>query len=500
MAKKKQTPFLKIESAQQGERLDVILARTYPQYSRSFLQKWVKEGGVTLAGQRISPNYRVTAGQLFEVTDFNARPEGLLARGASASLDPASAASSEPGPVILAEDEALLVIDKPAGLVVHPAPGHKGRTLMDWLRGHLGPQVAKIFTDPERLGLVHRLDKDTSGVLLIAKSVISQTAVSRQFRDRTIKKIYSAFIEGVPSAKRGEISAPIGRSKKNPSRMAVSNYGRPSETTFEVNETFKEASQVTLYPKTGRTHQIRVHLAAIGHPIVGDLAYGSKVSWKERFGVERSLLHAQRVELIHPTKEKLVTYEAPWPADFRAAQGALRNAFAAVALGLVLALSSRSYAADPAAPPKKPTSTTTATKRPASTGASAAAVSANTSAIKTLRKDLGDVQDSVQEIRHQIESIRTEIENLNVGPRFSGLEQAIAELNTKAVAGHTAVEESKTTVLELTRRVKNAQELLDQIRDQVDRLQREVIQRRTQMESVPDPLPPGSATEGRPSR
>src|SRR4029077_16334290 len=125
-------------------------------------------------------------------------------------------------PSILFEDGALLVIDKPAGLVVHPAPGHRVGTLMDWLKRHLGSSVLKVFTDPERLGLVHRLDKDTSGVLVIAKSIVSQTAISRQFHDRTVKKTYVAFVEGVPSAKSGVITAPVGRSRKVPTRMAVS--------------------------------------------------------------------------------------------------------------------------------------------------------------------------------------------------------------------------------------------------------------------------------------
>src|ERR1700687_3053185 len=179
-------------------------------------------------------------------------------------------------PAILFEDEALLVLDKPAAFVVHPAPSHHGATLIDWLREYLGPAAALLFTEPERMGLVHRLDKDTSGVLVVTKSAAAKTALGRQFHDRLVKKQYVAFIEGAPPRKMGIISAPIGRSRTSPSRMAVTGTGRPSKTSFEVAENLKEVSLVNLYPKTGRTHQLRVHCAAIGHPIVGDQAYGSQ--------------------------------------------------------------------------------------------------------------------------------------------------------------------------------------------------------------------------------
>ena len=226
---------------------------------------------------------------------------------------------------IVYEDDALLVLDKPAGLVVHPAPSHHGPTLADWLTDYLGP-AAQIFEEPDRLGLVHRLDKETSGVLIVTKSAAAKTAVGRQFHDRLVKKRYDAFIEGIPARQLGVISAPVGRSRKVPSRMAVTGNGRPSETSFEVAEKFKEVSLVNLYPKTGRTHQLRVHCAAIGHPIVGDRTYGAKAKWAEQYGIERPLLHARSIELEHPDTGDRVQFGAPWPADMKRALEQFRRA------------------------------------------------------------------------------------------------------------------------------------------------------------------------------
>src|SRR6185436_15668652 len=172
-------PLLKIEKQDNGQRLDAVLARTYPQYSRAFFQKFMKKGGVKLAGAVRQPDYRVHVGEHFQVGNFESFTQApAIAPGASVKVTAV--------PKIIFEDNAMLVIDKPAGLVVHPAPGHRVGTLTDWLKNHLGSGITKVFTDPERLGLVHRLDKDTSGVLVIAKSILAQTAVGRQFHDRTV--------------------------------------------------------------------------------------------------------------------------------------------------------------------------------------------------------------------------------------------------------------------------------------------------------------------------
>jgi 23S rRNA pseudouridine1911/1915/1917 synthase len=471
----------KVVPEMRGQRLDVALAKAYPKYSRSFLQRLVKGGGVKRGEITVDdPSYHVQSGEIFEIIDFEQTRPALLSRVLPREID----SSPVEAPPILHEDEALLVIDKPAGLVVHPASGHRGRTLIDWLRGHLGSKTAKNFADPDRLGLVHRLDKDTSGVLLIAKSVVAQAALSRQFQNRTIHKTYVAFVEGVPSSEKGVISAPLGRSRKNPTRMAVSNYGRPSETSFEVEEALKEVSQVRVYPKTGRTHQIRVHMAAIGHPIVGDLTYGSKSSWKEEFDIQRPLLHAHQVELIHPLTEKKKKFEAPWPADLLKAQERFRSAAKLALVGAVLL----SFCGRPArcededAPaPRKPVHHTTTTS--SSPGVSAASFKALKKQAASMEQGLQAMQQTVNALQQQVTTLQGIVENMNAEQRFRDLDHAIAELNAKAVSSGTSVEETKTVTLELIRKMKSQQDAMDQAHEQIERLQRDVIQRRTQMEN-----------------
>ena len=449
---------LKIASHDNGQRLDAVLARTYPQYSRVFFPKFLKKGGVTLAGAPQESDYRVRVGQTFQVADFESFTQEIEKARHPDAGDGKS-------PTILHEDSAIVVIDKPAGLVVHPAPGHKVGTLMDWLKGHLGPKIAKVFTDPERLGLVHRLDKDTSGVLIIAKSILAQTAISRQFHDRTIQKTYNAFIEGVPSAMTGVITAPVGRDRRTPTRMTVSPLGRESETAFEVNETLKEVSQVTLHPKTGRTHQIRVHLSAIGHPIVGDRTYGSKCIWLQTFDIQRPLLHAQRLVLTHPTTKKSVMYEAPWPEDFVKAQKMFRAAFKMIVVfAAVSLLSARPARADDDTPAPAPTHTT-------HTSSSSKGPSLS-SQIRSLRKEIAEIKDSLAEVKDSMDKI-------NADDRLRDLEHASADLNAKAVGSTAGMEETKTQLLEMGRRLKSQQDTLDELRDQLDRIQAQLIKQQT---------------------
>ena len=324
-------PTLKVSSDLEGKRLDVVLARAYPDHSRAFLQKWIKEGRVTSAGHELIPNHRVQAGETIDIEEL-AGPSSPAVTGGGPTHEwipgqkPPGMTTNKIDVKVIFEDDSILVLNKPAGLVVHPAPSHKGSTLVDWLADYLGPKVTGLFTDTSRLGVVHRLDKDTTGVLLVAKTVSAQNLIGKQFQDRRIQKTYAAFVEGIPDAVSGIISAPVGRSHKAPSRMAVSSSGRPSETTFEVVKTFKEVSQVSLHPKTGRTHQIRVHCAAIGHPIVGDRTYGSSPRWSRDYGINRPLLHAGRLEIQHPVTHKKAVFEAPWPADMKQALALFRQA------------------------------------------------------------------------------------------------------------------------------------------------------------------------------
>ena len=483
------TPTLKIESENNGERLDVVLARAYPKYSRSFLQKVVKKGGVTLRGEPTVINYRVHAGEIYDIADFETpspypHPRG---RGPTAGtpskkdvgLLPPGEGGRRPDegssvPAILFEDASLLVLNKPAGLVVHPAAGHHGDTLIDWLRVHLGTAISNRFVDSERLGLVHRLDKDTSGLLLVAKSVEAQTALSRQFRDRTISKTYSAFVEGILASPQGVISAPVARSRKNPARMAVANYGRAAETTFQVNEAYKEVSvsQLTLFPKTGRTHQIRVHMSAIGHPIIGDKTYGSKTIWNESYQVRRSLLHAEKLEFRHPDTEKTVSFQAPWPKDFLSAQKLFRKGLALILTAVVLGVPASRLRADTSAGASAAPAAA-ATPAPVHTHhtSSSSSGSSTSSAVRALKKEVAAMKEQLDALKEQLSALQNSYEQLSAGSRLSDLEHAVSELNAKAVAGTTGAEETKTQAMDTGRKVKDLGESMSQMRDQIDRMQ-----------------------------
>jgi 23S rRNA pseudouridine1911/1915/1917 synthase len=238
---------------------------------------------------------------------------------------PPPALHAEPAPIaldVLHEDEALLVINKPAGLVVHPAPGHWQGTLVSALL-HRWPTLPPDL-DAARLGIVHRLDKDTSGVLLIAKTAAALADVGRQFHDREIDKQYLALVWGVPRRRSGTISEPIGRHPVHRQRMAVRSRGRAALTRYEVLEGWGGVALVRAHPATGRTHQIRVHLAALGHPIVADRLYARGRNSRD-LGLARQALHAESICFRHPGTGERMRIAAPLPADFAAAIAALRD-------------------------------------------------------------------------------------------------------------------------------------------------------------------------------
>jgi len=499
-------PTLKVTSEQSGKRLDVILARAYPNYSRAFLQKWIREGRVTQDGHELIPNHRVRVGETFEVSDFSKpSPLPLSLKGEGLHREKMLAFSLQgeggrrpdegtPAPTILFEDASILVLNKPANLVVHPAPSHKGLTLIDWLTDYLGPKVTGLFRDTSRLGVVHRLDKDTTGVLLVAKTVSAQNLISRQFQDRQVRKTYAAFIEGIPEVDSGIISAPVGRSHKAPSRMAISNSGRPSETTFEVVKTFKEVSQVSLHPKTGRTHQIRVHCAAIGFPIVGDRTYGSSTRWQKDFGINRPLLHAERLELHHPVTHKKIHFEAPWPKDMKAALTLFRKSMKMVfVLTALSVMTSVNWAADdtPATAKPKPTHSTS------SSGSSGQL----SSSVKTLKKEVASLHDQfkalieeVSAVQDRVTTLQSSFDNLGADRRLHDLEKALSDVNGKTSSASNVAEESKSQMLDISRKLKSQQDSLDQLRDQIDHLQQELIQLKAHQEEAPaPPTPPGAA-------
>ncbi len=392
-------------------------------------------------------------------------------------------------PKILFEDDTLLVLDKPAGLVVHPAPSHHGPTLIDWIRDYLGPAAVELFAEPERLGLVHRLDKDTSGVLVVTKSAAAKTDLGRQFHDRLVKKQYVAFIEGVPPRKTGIISAPIGRSRKVPSRMAVTGTGRPSETSFEVAEKFKEVSLVNLYPKTGRTHQLRVHCAAIGHPIVGDHTYGAKATWASDYGIHRPLLHAKSLELSHPVTGKRVEFEAPWPQDMKKALTVFRRTLKMAVVLVFVSSAIHAAQTDESPVAKTPAKHKTTSEATSSTKALKREMASLHEQFKSLIEEVSALQDRVT-------GIQSSLDELAASRRLRDLEKAISDLNAKSVATSATTEESKTQVLDMGRKLKEQQEVLDQLRDQVDRLKQELIQAKARQETPPVQPSAGAGERG----
>jgi len=279
-----------------GMRLDQALARMLPQHSRSRLQAWVRAGKVRVDERAAAPRMRVWGG------------EGILVMP---EPEPAQAAR-RPEPIaleVIYEDDVLLVLDKPAGLVVHPGAGNPSGTLLNALLYH-APQLAGL----PRAGIVHRLDKDTSGLLVVARTLEAQTDLVRQLQARTVKRRYLAVVLGAP-APRGVVDAALGRHPTHRTRMAVVAGGRSARTHYRVLERFADASLVECALETGRTHQIRVHMASIGHPLLGDPVYGPRRSWGE--GFSRQALHAWRLALRHPASGRLMQWECAPPADLR---------------------------------------------------------------------------------------------------------------------------------------------------------------------------------------
>ena len=287
-----------VEARGSGERLDRYLAALGRWGSRSQIQRLISDGHIRVQGECVKAGTVLRAGQHIDVEPGpSPLPAGIEAE--AIPLD------------VLYEDRWLLVINKPPGLVVHPAPGHWRGTLVSALLHHWqGPRAG---LDPLRPGIVHRLDKDTSGVLLIAKDNDTLAELGRQFRDREVEKQYVAAVAGRVARASGTIAAPIGRNPVHRKRMAIRQGGREALTTFEVIERFADLTFVRLHPKTGRTHQLRVHLAAIGHPVVGDAVYGRQRTGQR--GMRRQALHAERLRFRHPHSGEWMTVTAPWPAD-----------------------------------------------------------------------------------------------------------------------------------------------------------------------------------------
>ena len=279
-------------------RVDQALARLFPEHSRSRLQSWLKSGRITINGASPDSKTKVWGGETVTVSPEPS--EAMLAEQA------------EDIPLqVIFEDDTVIVIDKPVGLVVHPGSGNWSGTLLNALLHH-----GAGFRDLPRAGIVHRLDKDTSGLLVVAKTLEAQTDLVRQLQARTVKRHYLALVHGEP-APSGEVNAPIGRHPVQRTRMAVVPGGREALTRYRVIERFARATLVECELATGRTHQIRVHMAHIGHPLVGDATYGKAKSADPRLDAfARQALHAWQLGLIHPKTGEACRWQTPLPADF----------------------------------------------------------------------------------------------------------------------------------------------------------------------------------------
>ncbi|HET6726320.1 MAG TPA: 23S rRNA pseudouridine(1911/1915/1917) synthase RluD [Gammaproteobacteria bacterium] len=301
-----------------GERLDQALARLLPDYSRERLKKWIKDGAVTLNERTPRPRDHVVSGDLVRV---------------NAVLEVETPMRPEPLPLdVVHEDGAVIVINKPAGLVVHPGAGNPAGTLQNALL-HYAPELVHV----PRAGIVHRLDKDTSGLLVIARSIKAHTRLVEALAERQVKRQYEAIAVGVMTAG-GSVDAPVGRHRADRKRMAVQDGGRPAVTHYRVIERLRAHTYIAVQLETGRTHQIRVHLAHAHYPLVGDPVYGRRLSVPKGAADEtiatlrafkRQALHARELGFVHPDSGEPVSFKAPLPTDMRNLLEVLRQDAAA---------------------------------------------------------------------------------------------------------------------------------------------------------------------------
>ncbi len=308
------TQVVSVEHSLPSERLDVWLRTQLPSLSRGAIQRLIEDGHIRVNGKTVKPTHTPRAGDRVEVEvpepiPSQAQPEAI-------PLD------------ILHEDEVLLVLNKPPGLVVHPAAGHESRTLVNALLHHCHGQLSGIG-GVARPGIVHRLDKDTSGCLVVAKTDEAHVALSAQFASRKVEKIYHAIVCGEIAREQGEIRAAIGRHPSHRKCMAVDEeFGREAHTSYSVLERLRGATLAQALIHTGRTHQIRVHFKFLGYPVVGDATYGHRpnqlLEELTGYAAPRQMLHAYRLAFIHPRTGHRMHFDAPRPDDFKDALAALK--------------------------------------------------------------------------------------------------------------------------------------------------------------------------------
>ena len=291
--------LLHIQAKESGERIDALLARTVADLTRSGAQRLLEDGCVTLDGAAVKKNYKVRAGDDFELTlpppaDLPLIPQAL-------PLD------------IVFEDEDVIVVNKERGMVVHPAPGHPDGTLVNALLYHCGDSLSGVGGE-KRPGIVHRIDKDTSGLLIVAKNDFAHRQLSAQLADRSLSRVYEAVVHGGFREDAGTIDRPIGRHPSDRKRMAVTEKNsRSAVTHWQVLTRYRDFTHIRCKLETGRTHQIRVHMASLGHPLLGDFTYGAPSPEK---GLEGQCLHARCLQFIHPRSGNAVFLESELPPYF----------------------------------------------------------------------------------------------------------------------------------------------------------------------------------------
>ncbi len=312
-----ETPLIRrIPERLAGRRLDQALAELFPDYSRTLLQRWIRQGRVTVDGVVPRPRDKLSGGERIALRPAEEKRETCVAQDIPLA--------------VVHRDDHLLVIDKPAGLVVHPAAGHHDGTLQNALLHH-DPDLAAL----PRCGIVHRLDKDTSGLMVVARSLKAHKSLVEQLQARTVKRRYLALVQGQIVAG-GTVDAPIGRHPVDRKRFAVTPTGKEAVTHYRVAERFPHHTLLRVALETGRTHQIRVHMAHLRHPLVGDPQYGrlrlppgaSETLTAVLRNFRRQALHAEKLSLVHPESGKTVSWKSPLPADFQRLLEALRSEYA----------------------------------------------------------------------------------------------------------------------------------------------------------------------------
>jgi 23S rRNA pseudouridine1911/1915/1917 synthase len=294
-----------------GERVDAAIARMFG-LSRARAAELVVSGHVTVDGRSPAKSHRVETGAMLDVA-------------IPAFVDPLTIVPERvEGITIVHDDDAIVVVDKPVGVAVHPSPGWSGPTVV----GHLVAAGFRISTSgaAERQGIVQRLDVGTSGLMVIAKSERAYSVLKNAFRHRRVDKVYHTLVQGHPDPLQGTVEAPIGRHRRHDYKFAVMADGKPSVTHYETIEAHRFASLLEVHLETGRTHQIRVHMAALKHPCLGDLTYGADPTLAARVGLTRQWLHAVRLGFEHPESGEYVEYESEYPQDLLHALNALRDA------------------------------------------------------------------------------------------------------------------------------------------------------------------------------